>query len=332
LLKQRFDDFYKWIIKANIRFYGIWIGLVLLCLILSLATNNFLTVSNLTNVCRQVSVNIILACGMTIVIISGGIDLSVGSILAFSGVLMASVMLRYGMVLGIVTAVLAGAVLGFINGMLIFRRKSLAFVVTLGTMTIWRSITAIYTGGLPYTNFSDDFLVIGSGDILFIPIPFIIAIAVALISVFLLNRTKYGKYLYAIGSNAEAARNCGVSTNAVITVAYTICGLMAAIAGIVFSSRLNSAQSQGGLGYEMDVIAAVVIGGTSLSGGRGKISGTIAGAFLMGLLRNGLNLLNVTANWQQTVIGIVIIAVVLWDKGGHAAIVKDIRKGNTDIL
>lgn len=332
MLKQRFYEFYKWIIKANIRYYGIWIGLILLCVILSFATDNFLTVSNLTNVCRQVSVNIILACGMTIVIIAGGIDLSVGSVLAFSSVLMASVMLKAGMVLGIVTGIFAGAVLGFVNGMLIFRRKSLAFVITLGTMTIWRSITAIYTGGLPYTNFSDDFLVIGSGDLLFIPIPFIIAIVVAFISVFLLNRTKYGKYLYAIGSNAEAARNCGVSTNAVITAAYTICGLMAAIAGIVFSSRLNSAQSQGGLNYEMDVIAAVVIGGTSLSGGRGKISGTIAGAFLMGLLRNGLNLLNVTANWQQTVIGIVIIAVVLWDKGGHAAIVKDIRKDTNESL
>ena len=324
MLKQRFDELLKWIIKANIRYYGIWFGLLILCVILSLSTGNFLTVSNLTNVCRQVSVNIILACGMTIVIISGGIDLSVGSILAFSSVLMASVMLRAGMVAGILTGLLAGAALGCINGLLIFRRKSLAFVVTLGTMTIWRSITAIYTGGLPYTNFSDDFLLIGSGDLLYIPIPFIIAIAVALISIFILNRTKYGKYLYAIGSNAEAARNCGVSTNTVITVAYTIAGLMAAIAGIVFSSRLNSAQSQGGIGYEMDVIAAAVIGGASLSGGRGRISGTIAGAFLMGLLRNGLNLLNVTANWQQTVIGIVIIAVVLWDKGsGHKSILKE---------
>lgn len=326
MLKGRMSHFFNRIIKTNIQYYGIWIGLILICTFLSVTSSNFLTASNLINVCRQVSVNIIIACGMTIVIISGGIDLSVGSILAFSSVLMAAVMLQWGLVPGIITALIAGIVLGLINGLLIFKRKSLAFVITLGTMTIWRSITAIFTGGLPFTNFSDEFLFIGSGSILNIPIPFILAILVALLSAFILNYTKYGKFLYAIGSNTEAARNCGVNTNAVITAAYIICGLLAAIAGIVLTSRLNSAQSQGGLGYEMDVIAAVVIGGASLSGGRGKISGTIAGAFLMGLLRNGLNLLNVSANWQQTVMGIVIIIVVLWDKGGQKYNFSDLKK------
>ncbi len=315
-MKRGLNVFVRWIMKSNIRFYGIWIGLFLLCVLLSVTTNNFFTLSNLTNVCRQVSVNIILACGMTIVIISGGIDLSVGAVLALTSVLMASVMQQWGMIAGMVVGILAGAVLGFINGALIFKRKSLAFVITLGTMTIWNSITAIFTGGLPYSNFSDEFLFIGSGNVFFIPLPFIIAMVVALMCMFLLNRTKYGKYLYAIGSNAEAARNCGVSTNLIITLAYTICGILSAVAGIVFSSRLNAAQSQGGMD-PMDIIAAVVIGGASLSGGRGRISGTIAGAFLMGILRNGLNLLNVSTNWQQTVIGVVIVVVVLWDKGGQ---------------
>lgn len=303
------------ILRLNFRYYGIWIVLVLICIILAVFTDTFLTLSNLTNIMRQVSPNVILACGMTIVIIIGGIDLSVGAVLAFSSFIMADVMNRTGLVLGLAAGLSVGAALGVINGLIVARRKSMAFVVTLGTMTIWRSFTRIYSGGLPISNFPDAFEKIASGSFLSIPIPFWIALATVLLCKFLLEWTKFGKYVYAIGSNTTAARNCGVNVNAIVTAAFMFSGFCAAIAGMVLTSRVGAANVQGGEGYEMDVIAAVVIGGTSLSGGRGRIFGTLAGALVMGVLRNGLNLMNVTNNWQETVMGIVIIATILWDKG-----------------
>ncbi len=303
------------LIRLNLRYYGIWIALLLICVILAVSSNTFLTLSNFANIIRQVSYNVIMACGMTVVIIIGGIDLSVGAVLAFSSFIMADVLSRTNLVFGLLAGMAAGAAMGIINGIIVARRKSMAFVVTLGTMTIWRSLTAIYSEGLPISNFPRAFENIASGSFLSLPIPFWIALGAVLLSKFLLEWTKFGKYVYAIGSNTTAARNCGVNVNAIVTAAFMISGLMAAVAGIVLTSRVGAAQVQGGEGYEMDVIAAVVIGGTSLSGGRGRISGTVAGALVMGVLRNGLNLMNVTPAWQETVMGIVIIATILWDKG-----------------
>ena len=323
---SRFKRFGKKILKLKIKFYGIWLVLILICVALALFTNTFFTISNLTNIARQVSVNVIIACGMTVVIITGGIDLSVGAMLAFSSFIMADIMKSFGLALGLCAGLVAGMVMGMINGLIVSRRKSMAFVVTLGTMTIWRSFTAIYSGGLPISDFSAGFESIASGNFLIFPIPFLIALFTVVLCKFLLEWTKFGKYAYAIGSNTVAAQNCGVNVNAIITSAYMICGGLAALAGIVLTSRLGAASVQGGLGYEMDGIAAVVIGGTSLSGGRGRVAGTLAGALVMGVLRNGLNLLGVTANWQQTVMGIVIIVAILWDKGDKHVVLPSARK------
>jgi ribose/xylose/arabinose/galactoside ABC-type transport system permease subunit len=257
------------IFRLNLRYYGIWIALLIICVVLAVSTDTFLTLSNFANIIRQVSYNVIMACGMTIVIIIGGIDLSVGAVLGFSSLIMADVMNRAGLVLGLVTGLAAGAAMGVINGLIVARRKPMAFVVTLGTMTIWRSFTTIYSGGLPISNFPASFESIASGSFLYVPIPFWIALATVLLSKFLLEWTKFGKYVYAIGSNTTAARNCGVNVNAIVTTAFLLSGLCAAVAGIVLTSRVG-ASVQVSEGYEMDVIAAVVIGGASLSGGRGR--------------------------------------------------------------
>lgn len=293
--------------------YGIWLVLIALCVLLSIFTNSFLTYSNITNVLRQVSVATIVACGMTVVIISSGIDLSVGSIIAFSSIIMADIMSGYGLIIGLIAGILIGCIMGLFNGIVISKGNAAPFVITLGTMTIGRSFTLIYSGGLPISQFPPGFEVIGAGYFLGIPIPVWVALFTFIACKFILESTKFGRYIYAIGSNKQAARNCGVKVDMLITLVYMISGICSAIAGIVLTSRLYSAQPQGGLGYEMDAIAAVVIGGTSLSGGQGKISCTIAGALIMAVLRNGLNLLNVSANWQQTVIGFVIIIAVVAD-------------------
>jgi len=313
LVRKRIKRLTTVILKTQFSRYSVWFALILIAIVLSIVTTRFFTISNLANVSRQVSVNIILACGMTIVILTGGIDLSVGSVLAFSSVIMADVMLRYGMVTGLIVGVLVGAGAGLMNGLIIARRKDMAFVVTLGTMTIWRSLTAIYTSGIPVAGFHDAFLQIGGGYFLSIPIPFWIAVFIAILFKFILEWTKYGQFVYAIGSNYTAARNCGVKTDMIIIVSYMICGALAAIAGIVLTSRLNAAQTQVGLGYEMDVIAAAVIGGVSLKGGRGRVLGTLGGAILMGVIRNGLNLMNVPVNLQQTIMGLVIVLAIIWD-------------------
>jgi len=320
----------KKILGQKLKYYFIWIALVVIGIILALSANTFFTYSNFANIMRQTSVNIILACGMTIVIIIGGIDLSVGAVLAFSSFITADIINRAGLGVGLFVGLLAGAVMGLVNGVIVSRRKSMAFVVTLGSMTIWRSLVAIYSGGLPISSFPDAFEKIASGYFLFIPIPFWIAIFTVALCKFLLEWTKFGKYVYAIGSNTVAARNCGVSVNLIVTASFVICGFFAALAGTVLTSRLGAASSQMGIGYEMDAIAAVVIGGTSLSGGRGRIMGTLAGALVMGVLRNGLNLMNVSSNWQQTVMGIVIIVAILWDKGDKHVTINEANTGGNE--
>ncbi|NFN64121.1 ribose ABC transporter permease [Clostridium botulinum] len=301
--------------KQNLVKYKSIIGLVLLCMIITFVTPSFLTISNITNVFTQVSTNAIIAVGMTFVILTGGIDLSVGSTLAISGALAASIIKSTGNVfLAVIVAALVGIAVGFVNGMLISKGKLQAFIVTLATMTIFRGLTLVFTNGTPISKLPETFVKIGNGKIGFMPIPVIITIVIAIVAIYLLNKTRFGRYLYALGGNEDSARLSGINTDKIKTLAYVISGFASAIAGVIITSRIASASPNAGTGFELDAIAAVVIGGTSLAGGEGKISGTIIGALIIGILNNGLNLMNVSPFYQSIVRGLVILMAVLLDK------------------
>ncbi|ACD23896.1 ribose ABC transporter permease [Clostridium botulinum] len=301
--------------KQNLVKYKSIIGLVLLCMIITFVTPSFLTISNITNVFTQVSTNAIIAVGMTFVILTGGIDLSVGSTLAISGALAASIIKSTGNVfLAVIVAALVGIAVGFVNGMLISKGKLQAFIVTLATMTIFRGLTLVFTNGTPISKLPETFVKIGNGKIGFMPIPVIITIVIAIVAIYLLNKTRFGRYLYALGGNEDSARLSGINTDKIKTLAYVISGFASAIAGVIITSRIASASPNAGTGFELDAIAAVVIGGTSLAGGEGKISGTIIGALIIGILNNGLNLMNVSPFYQSIVKGLVILMAVLLDK------------------
>ncbi|MBN1067750.1 ribose ABC transporter permease [Clostridium sp. ZS1] len=301
--------------KQNLVKYKSIIGLVLLCMIITFVTPSFLTISNITNVFTQVSTNAIIAVGMTFVILTGGIDLSVGSTLAISGALAASIIKSTGNVfLAVIVAALVGIAVGFVNGMLISKGKLQAFIVTLATMTIFRGLTLVFTNGTPISKLPEIFVKIGNGKIGFMPIPVIITIVIAIVAIYLLNKTRFGRYLYALGGNEDSARLSGINTDKIKTLAYVISGFASAIAGVIITSRIASASPNAGTGFELDAIAAVVIGGTSLAGGEGKISGTIIGALIIGILNNGLNLMNVSPFYQSIVKGLVILMAVLLDK------------------
>lgn len=294
---------------------GPLLGFIILCIVLSVVSEQFLTVGNLLNVTRQVSINAVIAVGMTLVILTGGIDLSVGSIVALSGSVAAGLLVG-GM--GIVPAVLAGLLLGtfigMMNGILITYGKIPPFIATMGMMTIVRGYTLVYTDGRPITGFSEGFRAIGGGYIGSIPIPVVIMVAVFVIAWLILKKNRFGRYIYAIGGNEEAARLSGIHTTRNLIGVYSIAGLLAAMSGIILASRLNSAQPTAGMAFEMDAIAAVVLGGTSLAGGRGTIVGTLVGALIIGVLDNGLNLLNVSSFYQQVAKGVVILLAVLMDR------------------
>lgn len=296
------------------RRFGTLIGLTLLCVVLWILSPHFLTVSNLLNVAQQTSVNAIIAVGMTFVIISAGIDLSVGSIVAFSGVVMASALQsEVPTPVAIVVGLASGAVCGLINGLLITRGHLPPFISTLGMMSVARGAALVYTGGRPVSGFDETFRFLATGEILFIPVPVIIMLATYLAAHFLLTRTKFGRYVYAMGGNEEATMLSGVNVRLYKTMVYGFCGLVSGLAAVILTARLNSAQPIAGMMYELDAIAAAVIGGTSLMGGEGRLSGTLVGALIMGVLRNGLNLLGVSSFFQQIVIGSVIIVAVLVD-------------------
>lgn len=296
---------------------GALIGLIFLIAVLSILSPNFLTVNNILNVLRQVSINALIAFGMTFVILTGGIDLSVGSILALAGALTGG-LLASGMdpLLAVLLGILIGFALGAINGFIIAKGKVAPFIATLATMTIYRGLTLVYTDGKPITNFTEStfFNSIGRGYVLGIPIPVIIMIIIFIISYFILRKTTFGKSVYAIGGNEEATRLSGIKVDRIKIIVYSISGALAALAGIILTSRLNSAQPTAGASYELDAIAAVVLGGTSLSGGKGRIFGTLVGALIIGVLNNGLNLLNVSSFYQQVVKGGVILLAVLLDR------------------
>lgn len=298
-----------------LRKLGPLLGFIVLCLMLAVVSEQFLTVSNLLNVTRQVSINAIIAVGMTLVILTGGIDLSVGSIVAISGSITAGLMVGgMGSVPAILAGLLLGTFIGVMNGLLVSYGKIPPFIATMGMMTIVRGYTLVYTDGRPITGFSEGFRDIGSGYVGIIPIPVIIMILIFIGAWLLLKKNQFGRYVYAIGGNEEAARLSGINTKKHLIGVYGIAGLLAAVSGIILTSRLNSAQPTAGMAFEMDAIAAVVLGGTSLAGGRGTIVGTLVGALIIGVLDNGLNLLNVSSFYQQVAKGVVILLAVIMDR------------------
>lgn len=290
-------------------------GLLVLCIILSILTPRFLTINNLRNVFTQVSVNAVIAAGMTFVILTGGIDLSVGSILAIAGAVAAAIVKSTGNVfLAVIAALAIGAIIGLLNGIIIARGKIQAFIATLVSMTVFRGVTYVYTNGTPVSGLGQKFMVLGNDKILGMPIPVIVTVIIFLLSYYILDQTRYGRYVYSIGGNEDTARLSGINANKVKTLVYVISGVMAAVSGIIVTSRIGSASPNAGSGFELDAIAAVVLGGTSLAGGEGSIVGTIIGAVIIGVLNNGLNLMNVSPFYQLIVKGLVILLAVMIDK------------------
>jgi len=302
------------------------LALALMVLALSLLSDRFLTADNGWNILRQISVNLCLSIGMTLVILSGGIDLSVGALLGLSGALAAG-LLRNGLALpggdwvlqfttsgAILAGVFVGAAAGWVNGLAITRFRLPPFVATLGMLSIARGLTMLWTGGFPITGLGDGFGRLGTGSLLGMPLPVWIMLTLTAVFMLLTKRTRFGRHLYAVGGNERAARLTGLNVGRIKLWVYTLAGGLAGVAGLIVTARLDSAQPNAGLGYELDSIAAVVIGGTSLSGGRGTITGTVLGCLIIGVLNNGLFLLNVSPFWQQVIKGLVILLAVALDK------------------
>jgi ribose transport system permease protein len=306
----------KDILRNILSKFGALIGLLLLSGILTILSEDFLTMNNLMNIASQSTVNSLLALGMLLPILTAGIDLSVGSILAVSIMVMGVVVVNWNMggIVGIFVCLAVGAFFGWLNGVALTKlRLPHPFISTLGTMNIARGIALIVTAAAPVAGFPYIIQFIGSESIGPIPFSFILVIIMYILFHFMLTRTQLGRHIYAIGGNREAARLSGIKVARVLIIVYTLSGLMAAIGGLVLVGRVNSAFPNAGLMYELDAIAAVIIGGASFFGGVGTVWGTLIGALIIAVLRNGLNLLNVSADLQMTVIGFVIIAAVYVD-------------------
>ncbi|WP_126426164.1 ABC transporter permease [Brevibacillus marinus] len=300
--------------KRILSTYGIVIAFFLLCVVLSFTADNFLSSENLINVLRQISINGILAIGMTFVILTAGIDLSVGSVVALSGVVAASFAQGDASIwLAVLMGLLVGLVLGFINGVVVAKWGVASFIVTLAMMTIARGLTFVYSDGKPISGLSQAYLAIGKSDVLGIPIPVWILFITFALSYFVLYHTKFGRYVYAVGGNENAATVSGINVSLIKIMVFSISGLLAGLAGIVLSSRVSAGLPQAGISYELDAIAAVVIGGTSLAGGKGRLWGTLIGVMIIGVVNNGLDLLNVSSYYQQIVKGCIIVGAVLLD-------------------
>ncbi|MEK5079288.1 ABC transporter permease [Solibacillus sp. FSL W7-1436] len=296
--------------------FGSLLALILLMIVLTTLSDKFLTVNNLMNIARQSTVNALLALGMLLPILTAGIDLSVGSILAISIMSMGLVSVTMGMhpILGILVCLLVGAGFGLLNGVLLTKlRLPHPFISTLGTMNIARGLALIITGAAPIAGFPFLIQYFGSEYVGPIPVSFVVVIIFYCLFHVFLTRSQTGRYIYAIGGNKEAARLSGINVDRVLIIVYTLSGLMAGLAGLMMVGRVNSAFPLAGSGYELDAIAAVIIGGASFFGGVGTVWGTLVGVFIIAVLRNGLNLLNVSADFQMAVIGIVIIAAVFVD-------------------
>lgn len=297
--------------------YGIYIAFLLLFIFLSIASPVFLTGTNIINILRQVSVKGIISIGMTYVIITGGIDLSVGAIVALSGVITTS-MVREGSTMPLWIAILIGLIVGVacgaFSGFFASKMNVAPFIGTLATCTIARGLTYVYTNGQPVTGLTPEFTNIGSGFMGFLPIPVICFMLFIIIGGFFLHFTKFGRYIFAIGGNEKAAIISGIKSNKIKLSCYVVSGLCAAAAGIVLAARIRTGQPASGNGYELDAITAFVIGGGSLSGGIGSIVGTILGMLVLGVLTNGLDLLNVSSYYQQVIKGVIILVAVLADR------------------
>jgi ribose transport system permease protein len=302
------------------------VALLIMVIVMTFLSENFATSDNFFNVLRQVSVNLCISVGMTLVILTGGIDLSVGSVLALSGAVAAGMMKNgiemegAGFFVGfsffgcIIVALLIGAILGAFNGLMITRFKLPPFVATLGMLTIARGLTMLYTNGFPITGLGESFSFLGTGWLIGVPMPVWVALAVVVFFAFYMKKTRTGRYIFAIGGNEKASLLSGIKVDKVLLLVYTLAGVLSAVAGLLVTARLDSAQPNAGGGYELDAIAAVVIGGTSMSGGKGSIAGTVVGALIIGVLNNGLVLLDVSPFWQQVIKGFVIIGAVVLDK------------------
>ncbi|WP_100065231.1 ABC transporter permease [Miniphocaeibacter massiliensis] len=303
--------------KHILQDYGALMALILIVGVLSYKSAEFRDVNNIMSLIRQSTVNGLIAFGMTCVILTGGIDLSVGSVLSLSTVICAGLITKGVPVVGAFAIALAlGLVLGLISGFLVTKGKLQPFIATLITMTVYRGCTYIYTDGKPISNLGDNFLFkfLGRGVVFGIPFPVILFIIIFIAFLFMLTKTTFGRKIYATGSNESGSKLAGVKTDRVKLIVYGISGVMSALAGMILLSRLGSAQATLGTGYELDAIAAVAVGGTSMSGGRGRITGTLTGILIIAVLNNGLNILGVSSYYQDVIKGMVILVAVLLDR------------------
>ena len=317
MLREEINMFGNKRLTSLLGMLGPFIGLLLIVAIITILNPSFLSIDNLLNVLRQVSINALIAFGMTFVILTGGIDLSVGSTLAFSGAVTATMMASgIDPLIAILSGLAIGTILGAVNGFVIAKGKVAPFIATLATMTIYRGLTLMFTEGRPVSGLGESalFEMMGKGYFFGIPVPAMTMMATFLILYLLLKKTTFGRRVYAVGGNEEAAILSGISATRIKVYVYSLTGFLAGLAGIILTSRLNSAQPTAGQMYELDAIAAVVLGGTSLTGGKGWIVGTIIGALIIGVLNNGLNLLGVSSFFQQVVKGSVILLAVLLDR------------------
>ncbi len=307
-------DSFKYNLKYWIVEYKAAIALVVLLIVVSSLNPYFFTWDNILVVLQQTSVNAIIAVGMTFVILTKGIDLSVGSVLALTGALCATmVSLHFPIVFVVLFTLIAGAIFGMVSGGIITKGYVQPFIATLITMTLYRGITMVFSDGFPISASSASFSFIGGGSFLGIPIPVYIMFVVYLLSYYVLKYMRFGRYVYATGGNEQAAKLAGINVNRIKLAVYGVSGMLSALAAIIVTSRLASAQPNAGTGYELDAIAAVVLGGTSLFGGKGKIVGTLIGALIIGLLSNAFNLMNVSSYYQMIVKALVILLAVLLD-------------------
>ena len=291
------------------------LGLIVICVVLTILTPHFLTLSNFFNISRQAAVITIIAIGETFVILTAGIDLSVGSLVTLTSCAMVLVMTTTGsIVLGVVVGLVVGLGVGLINGLLVAKAGLPPFIATLGMLGIAQGVALVITAGRSMFGLPAAFKWIGQGNLFGVPAPLVLILILFVVFHIILTYNRLGRYILSVGGNEEATRLSGINVDGIKISAYVISGFMAAIGGIVLSARINSAHPAAGQGYELDAIAATVIGGTSLMGGEGTIVGTLIGSFMMAVIRNGLNLLNVSSFWQQIVIGIVIIGAVWMDR------------------
>lgn len=294
---------------------SIFIVMLGMCLVFTLSSKYFLTVDNVLTVALQSSIIAVIAIGQTLVLITGGIDLSVGATIGLSGVCVSIFMVNgIPVILACIFAIMIGSLVGAINGGLIVYGKLPPFVVTLGSMSITRGLALLITNGIPVSKLPKAFAFIGNGTLFMVPVPVYIMITLTIIFHFMLTKTSLGLHIYSTGSNIQASKLAGVNTKKVIILVYLFSGMLAAIAGIIFASRVISGQPTAGASYELYSVASSVIGGTSLSGGEGIVSGTLIGALIIGILRNGLNLVGVSAFLQEVLIGVVIITAVFLDR------------------